>query len=309
MLPTTAPNRIAHGDHVVQFYERDADLLDGVGTYLIDGAKREAVLVVIATDAHRRSFVEHLTSHGFDVAGAERDGSLVLLDAATTLERFMPGGRVDRQAFFDVIGGVVATAAATGRPVRTYGEMVALLWEAGDVLAAIDLETLWNELARELPFSLYCAYQSDSVAGHEHADALHQVCRLHAAVIPGEPVDVTADFAPVPVSASQARKLVSAAVARWGHDQAVVADAELVTAELAANAILHTGTPFSVSVQRYGPLVRIAVRDHGKALPAMLEPDRTRPSGRGMVLIDALSRRWGVEVAADGKTVWAELGR
>src|SRR5215213_10199932 len=52
--------------------------------------------------------------------------------------------------------------------------MVALLWEAGDVLAAIDLETLWNELAGER-LSLYCAYRSDSVMGHEQAGALHEV--------------------------------------------------------------------------------------------------------------------------------------
>ena len=103
-----------------------------------------------------------------------------------------------RDAFFEVIGGVIRDAVGTGRPVRAYGEMVALLWEAGDVLAAIDLETLWNELASELPFALYCAYHSESVAANEHADALHDVCRLHSAVIPspGEVVDVSADFQP-----------------------------------------------------------------------------------------------------------------
>jgi hypothetical protein len=82
-----------------------------------------------------------------------------------------------------------------------------------------------------------------------------------------------------------------------------------VAAELAANAILHAGTPFRVSVRRFGPMVRIAMQDGATALPAVLEPDATRPSGRGMLLIGAMSRRWGVEVTGDGKTVWAELGR
>jgi hypothetical protein len=30
-------------------------------------------------------------------------------------------------------------------------------------------------------------------------------------------------------------------------------------------------------------------------------------SGRGMHLISAIARRWGVEVTPDGKSVWAEL--
>jgi anti-sigma regulatory factor (Ser/Thr protein kinase) len=223
----------------------------------------------------------------------------------------MCDGRLVRNAFFEVIGGVIRDAVGTGRPVRAYGEMVALLWDVGDVLAAIDLETLWNELAGELPFSLYCAYHSESVAANEHADALHDVCRLHSAVVPapGEVLDVSADF-PAQLSAvSDARCLVADTVRRWGHEDPLVADAELVAAELAANAIIHARMPFRVSVQRFGPAVRIAVHDHATALPAVLEPDPARLTGRGLYLIGAISRRWGVEITPDGKTVWAELGR
>jgi anti-sigma regulatory factor (Ser/Thr protein kinase) len=305
----TEPSAIAQGDHVVQFYKRDADLVGSVGGYLVDAAQRASVSVVIATDAHRESFAAHLSAHGVDAAAAEREGSLVLLDAAATLARFMPGGRIDRAAFFDVVGGVIRDAGATGRPVRAYGEMVALLWEAGDVLAAIDLEKLWNELASDLPFSLYCAYHSDSVEGHEHTAALYEVCRLHGGVIPESPVDVTADFPAERSAATAARHLASGALRSWGYEQSVVEDAELVVTELAANAILHARTSFRVTVQRCGPLARIAVRDHARALPAVLDPEPTRPSGRGMLLVSAVSRRWGVEVTAEGKTVWAELGR
>ena len=189
--------------------------------------------------------------------------------------------------------------------------MVALLWDAGDVLAAIDLETLWNELSGELPFSLYCAYHSDSVAPQEHTDALREVCRLHSAVVPApaEVVEVTADFPAQVTAAAEARRLVADIVGRWGHERLLVADAALVATELAANAIVHARTPFRVSVHRYGPVVRIAVRDRATALPALLECDARGISGRGMHLISAIARRWGVEVTRDGKTVWAELRR
>jgi anti-sigma regulatory factor (Ser/Thr protein kinase) len=147
------------------------------------------------------------------------------------------------------------------------------------------------------------------MAGHELADALHEVCKLHSSVVPvpGDVVEVAADLPARPGAASEARRLVAEALRRWGHDQPLVADAEVVASELATNAIRHAGSPFSVSVQRYGRVVRVMVHDLASTLPAVLEPDPTRHSGHGMHLIGALSRRWGVEVTPDGKTVWAEL--
>jgi anti-sigma regulatory factor (Ser/Thr protein kinase) len=310
MLPAHAPTA-AHGDHVVQFYERDEDLVAGVGRYLLDAAGEAAAAVVIATEAHRDAFARHLGAQGLDVAAARENGSLVLLDAATTLDRFTPEGRIDREVFFEVIGGVLRDAGRDGRAVRAYGEMVALLWDAGDVLAAIDLETLWNELAAELPFSLYCAYRSESVVGHEHAEALHEVCRLHSSVVPvpGEVAEVAADFPAQLTAAAEARHLVAGAVRSWGHDGRLAIDAELVATELATNAIRHAGTPFRVSVERYGQVLRVSVHDRAQTLPAVHDPDAAQASGRGMQLIGAMSRRWGVEVTADGKAVWAELTR
>ena len=168
----------------MQFYERDADLLVRAGEYLSDTARAGAVAIVIATEAHRDAFEARLRDAGVDAAAARDEGTLVWLDAAATLARFMRDGHVDRDAFFDVVGSVVMAAAATGRPVRAYGEMVGLLWEAGDVMAVIELETHWNDLAAAIPFSLYCAYRSDSVSGPEHADAFARVCQLHSSVVP-----------------------------------------------------------------------------------------------------------------------------
>jgi hypothetical protein len=42
--------------------------------------------------------------------------------------------------------------------VRVFGEMVSLLWDAGLIDAAVELEVLWNELGVQYPFSLLCAY-------------------------------------------------------------------------------------------------------------------------------------------------------
>jgi hypothetical protein len=66
--------------------------------------------------------------------------------------------------------------------------MVALLWDTGQTGAAVELEVLWNELGRQQPFSLLCAYPARSVTGEDQLDALTEVCAAHvaAAGLPAE---------------------------------------------------------------------------------------------------------------------------
>lgn len=296
------------GQHIVQFYERDADLLARAGGYLIDAVRDGAVTVVIATEAHRDAFEARLRDAAVDVAAARDQGTLVWLDAAATLARFMRDGRVDRNAFSDVVGDVVRAAAASGRPVRAYGEMVALLWEAGDVIAAIELETRWNELADEIPFSLYCAYRSESVAGHEHADALARVCHLHSSVVPTPVAETTWRFAAAATAPGDARRRIRDLLRRAGHDAEVLDDVQIVITELAANAVVHASTPFLVSIRSTGSIVHIRVRDRSHDAPTLRGDRQTTPSGRGMGIVAALANRWGVDLTSDGKIVWAELG-
>jgi anti-sigma regulatory factor (Ser/Thr protein kinase) len=286
MPSATEQGAVDVGGHVVQFYETDDELIGSVRNYLGEGA----VGIVIATEAHREAL-------------RDVDADLVLLDAAATTAQFMRDGSVDRDAFFEVVGGVVRAAAATGRPVRAYGEMVALLWEAGDVIGAIELETLWNELATEVPFSLYCAYRSESVAGHEHADALEHVCHLHSSVV----VEKSWRFAADTDAPGKARRRVTDSLRQAGVDGALLANARLITSELAANAVRHARSPFRLALSSRDSTVRILVHDESTAVPTMPDHDPLFPSGRGMQLIAAIARRWGVDRAADGKVVWAEL--
>ena len=90
---------------------------------------------------------------------------------------------MDPASFEAEVGQVIRAAGAGGRPVRLYGEMVALLWEAGQLNAALELEGLWNDLARDIPFGLYCGYPEAPAAGADQRAALAEVCRLHAAVV------------------------------------------------------------------------------------------------------------------------------
>ncbi len=168
--------------HVVQFYGHDGELAESVGGYLAEALESGAAAVVVSTAAHWLAFSERLTAAGIDVTAARAAGDLVVADAAATLRLFLTGDQPDPGDFQRVIGGLIRLAAGGGRAVRIYGEMVALLWDAGQVSAAIELEALWNELGALLSFSLVCGYPVQSVSGDGHADALHQVCGLHSAI-------------------------------------------------------------------------------------------------------------------------------
>jgi ribosome biogenesis SPOUT family RNA methylase Rps3 len=154
MAVETRDNTLCGGDHVVQFYDHDDHLARSVGDYLASAVTAGEVAIVIATEVHRRAFEAELERAGIDVAAARREGTLLLLDAAATMARFMPDGQIDAGAFRAVIGGLIGDASRRGAEIRAYGEMVALLWERGEVVSAIELEKLWNELGRELCFAL-----------------------------------------------------------------------------------------------------------------------------------------------------------
>jgi serine/threonine-protein kinase RsbW len=53
--------------------------------------------------------------------------------------------------------------------------------------------------------------------------------------------------------------------------------------------------------------VRLSVHDASQVEPTLRKDGPNVPSGRGVRLVAALSVDWGVELSADGKTVWAEL--
>ncbi len=304
MAIQTRENMMGSGEHVVQFYDHEGDLARAVGVYLSGAVLTGEVALVIATEPHRRAFQAEMAKAGVDVAGAEREGSVVWFDASEVLSRFVHDGEVDPEGFRNAVGSVVHEVAETGREIRAYGEMVALLWNDGHVLGAIELEKLWNGLAAELSFSLFCAYHIHSVSGDEHADALHEVCRLHTAVVD----DAKVRFRAGPDAPFAARRFLAGLLGRRPYGDRIAAeDAQLVVSELATNAVIHAGTPFSVAVRCDGSAVRISVHDWSPLQPVMRDRNPRATSGRGLRLIAMVSQSWGVEYTADGKTVWAEL--
>jgi hypothetical protein len=170
------------GDHAVVFYH-DNELAGLVGGYLLDAINAGGVAIIVATPEHRIWVNAWLMQAGVNLATVTTNGSYVVLDARRTMDGFVVGDWPDPASFWRAISPVLAAAARRRRPVRVFGEMVALLWGAGRPDAAIELEALWNEMARHHTFSLLCGYPAVSVLGKEHSDALVRVCESHTATV------------------------------------------------------------------------------------------------------------------------------
>lgn len=310
-------------DHVVQFYDHDHELTAGVGPYLAEAIQGGGVAIVIATEAHRHAFATQLADAGInpDMAQAglaPAGAALLMLDAREVADALLVDGRVVPQRFDKLIGDLVREAAAGGRAVRAYGEIVAGLWADGHVRAALELEELWNGLGREVEFSLYCAYPLSQVGAGNDADAFHEVCRLHSAVL-GEPaalrplhgsqLELEVTFRSSRRSPGQARRFVADTLAAWGCAD-LLDDAALIVTELTTNAVLHAGGDFTVTLSRRPEgTIRIAVRDTSLRQPRVWPHglELLAGNGRGLALVDAFACGWGADLLSDGKVVWAEL--
>lgn len=104
-------------------------------------------------------------------------------------------------------------------------------------------------------------------------------------------------------SVSGARRWVGARLGDAGAElRETVA---LLVSELAANAVQHGGTPFTVCFDRTADRVRVEVSDDGGGRPRMAAPDPRALSGRGLRLVDALATAWGIrQEPAPATTVW-----
>jgi anti-sigma regulatory factor (Ser/Thr protein kinase) len=105
-------------------------------------------------------------------------------------------------------------------------------------------------------------------------------------------------------SVRDARRFVLDAV---GGVPPAAADAiAVMVSELAANAVRHTVSHFTVTVDRLPDRIRVEVGDSGPGDPVVRAPDPAELSGRGLQIVRALAGDWGVIPAAgmQGKTVW-----
>jgi hypothetical protein len=169
-------------EHVVAFYEDEAFLEASVGEFVLTGLRQAESVLVVATPEHRQRFEAALVAAGHDVEASRRAGRYVDLDARSTLAKLVVDGELDVERFQRDVGGWLARATAGGRKVRVYGEMVALLWERGQLGVALELEDLWNARIADTPFPVLCGYPMQAFDTEATSDQFHAICQRHTGV-------------------------------------------------------------------------------------------------------------------------------
>jgi anti-sigma regulatory factor (Ser/Thr protein kinase) len=87
-----------------------------------------------------------------------------------------------------------------------------------------------------------------------------------------------------------------------------VETAMLVTSELVTTAALHAGTECEIELRGTPGGLVIRVSDFDKQVDLKRKAfGAEMTTGRGLRLLEVLSRRWGIEPCDRGKTVWCEL--
>ncbi|MFE1312144.1 ATP-binding protein [Streptomyces sp. NPDC058755] len=112
-------------------------------------------------------------------------------------------------------------------------------------------------------------------------------------------------------SVPAARRFTEWSLRYWGlAEWDRFADLSLCVSELATNALVHGAPPgrgFLLRLRYDGLVVRAEVHDSGSGVPRIADdPDE---GGRGLLLVAALSDKWGVAERSPGKLVWCEWYR
>jgi anti-sigma regulatory factor (Ser/Thr protein kinase) len=291
--------------HQVQFYGSDDVLGLNVAGHLAVPLLRGEAAVVIATAEHRAMVAAELAVSGIDVPALRLAERYLELDAAKTLALFMTDAGPDESRFREAVSSMIDRAVDRFGAVAAYGEMVGLLAADGQLVAALELESLWTALISESRLRLLCGYPTEHVAA---GASYESVCAVHDAVSAPRSLSAAIDL-PLGAEASALARRAAVSVCRvWGvTDPEWIDDVGLVVAELVGNAVRHSASPVALSLDAHDNRITVSVTDGSQAMPLPRTGDELAEDGRGFSIIDALSEAWGVERHPSGKRVWAQL--
>jgi len=181
--------RVSRGDslashrHDLVFCSSDAVFVDAFGRFIAGVLSEGNVVIALVTEAHDISLTRRLQASA-DLASAIGERRYIPMNINELLAKVMVNGWPDATRFLDTTGELVVEAArrATGRHPRVaaVGECSPTLWGHGYLEAAIQLEHLWDEMAKSRQIDVLCAYSL--TAREENVQAVRALCAEHTAV-------------------------------------------------------------------------------------------------------------------------------
>jgi DNA-binding NarL/FixJ family response regulator len=176
-------NAATKGCHAVEFYAGDAALVDGFARFVETAVNRGSAVTFIATESHRAAVLQRLKADAVDVEALAKQGRYTSVDVVEALRAVMGSdGLPDPVRCATVLGDVIAEFAAAGHSrVAACGEFAPVLLNAGRVEAAIRMEHLTDEFAREHDIDIFCGYVSDAFPAEQSGPILERIRLEHSA--------------------------------------------------------------------------------------------------------------------------------
>lgn len=110
-------------------------------------------------------------------------------------------------------------------------------------------------------------------------------------------------------AAVAARRYVREVLQSQRVDEKVTGVVELLTSEIVTNALLHAHAAGELALTVTADTIRVEVDDPSGLQPVRQCAGRDALGGRGLAIVAALARAWGVEPKSQGKRVWFEVDR
>lgn len=172
--------------HAVGFYADEARLLDDYATFASGVLASGTSLIVLSTACRRKKLERALRLRSVDLDGLVAQGRHRWIDLTDALSSVMVGDWPDDVKFANVMSTIILEAAArstaeTAR-VAAWGEAAPTLWIEGKAEAAIRVEQLWDQVARQHRVETLCAYSTRRLPHDEGDRVLQQIRRIHSVV-------------------------------------------------------------------------------------------------------------------------------
>jgi hypothetical protein len=171
----------------MHIYEDEGTLAALVARMAVESLDINQPVLVITSDPITGLIVRELERRGIDVAELQRNHRLEIVDAEVMLRYVLVGGLPDPNRFNERIRPLLQKLCAEREPCipLIYTDLAGRLVKAGNTMAAVSMELLWNRLAQVHAFSLFCGYEAAELQRRVPSlEELQAICDQHNTVQP-----------------------------------------------------------------------------------------------------------------------------
>jgi MEDS: MEthanogen/methylotroph, DcmR Sensory domain len=297
--------------HLVQFYSDTEGLAENLSSIYAEPLMRGETVVVVAAENHRQALDSALDASGVNLSAEYRSRRYLPVDAEEALAAFMTPDGPDARLFQSTIGSTVLDARWRTGSVHAYGEMVGILAARGDLVAALELEALWNRLLAEHPLRLLCGYPRELVG--DANPVVDRIIGTHdAMIVTREPTDLTlsatVDLPLGPEAAATARRAADQLLSAWGLPDAGGEGAPAVVVRELVSVAQHAGSAcVTLRLGLDGGHVVVSVTEVAGSVADPAPSSDVTEAGRLFAVLSTLAQSWGVQTLPEGRRLWARL--